>query len=85
MPECADLTRFIGILVSPYHETPEDKMPQEIHYAYFILHLQEMKASGEYTAAEDTVLEQLAVGAVGLYQDYRTYAFRSSVLASRAQ
>ena len=29
----------------PYYKTPEDKMPQEISYAYFILSLKEREGT----------------------------------------
>jgi hypothetical protein len=35
----------------PYWKTPADKMPKERDYGYFLLHLEEQKASGEYICA----------------------------------
>ena len=46
-------------------------MPKERDYGYFLLHLEEQKASGEYMAAEEAVLEQLRTGAVDWLPDER--------------
>ena len=46
-------------------------MPKVRDYGYFLLHLEEQKASGEYMAAEEAVLEQLKTGAVDWLPDER--------------
>ena len=46
-------------------------MPKERDYGYFLLHLEEQKASSEYMAAEEAVLEHLKTGAVDWLPDER--------------
>jgi hypothetical protein len=46
-------------------------MPKERDYGYFLLHLEEQKASSEYMAAEEAVLEHHKTGAVDWLPDER--------------